>query len=310
MFYCSRDCQCIGRPFHQTICCDIVTLERELAELKPQIRHHVCGTSSVVDLFREAAGAPDATTSMQVHIHKKTQLKHLLHVVAQGSLFPSRKLWERVCHEQLELLGLGGKLVDNTRQNFPLLLLNLGPSRYDDVYSFVLAQEDGGKENVIVGDTNAGREGGDPKQSGCRYRNILQDLSLSQQTQVGLGALVAVLIMKLRLVADFEHAPTKDSKKAHMIASIISVQIPSLIQHIHQRNPLMLPSLLYPDALLSHDPPRYFTPGSQEEAYTVCWDAIGPFQRTPGARETLLQALGTDKPTIPTLQVQNDMLVG
>ena len=65
------------------------------------------------------------------------------------------------------------------------------------------------------------------------------------------------------------------------------------------KNPTLLKAVINPDPLMSRGPPKYFTVGSPEEAFTVLHYSLHLFRANPMLMAKILQLVGP-KPNYPT----------
>jgi hypothetical protein len=221
----------------------------------------------------------------------------LYNAMGYTSRHPTKILWENAAFHFQEVLRLNSNDDFSLYGSFPLILINC--DRMEDAYTF--ARYHGFNYDDMDWSLHEGTKEGDwiyPKlEGGALYKDIYQEFP--DEKRVGFACLadhVAIFIIKLRLIAAFDAKKKRgdnvSEEEVDQVEQVRNVQVPGLMDVIHEGNPTMLPALINPAPLLSQPPPRMSAMGKPSEAASVLIDAIGPFNRTPGGREVLVERFG------------------
>jgi len=139
-----------------------------------------------------------------------------------------------------------------------------------------------------------------PRKEGCRFLDIFEESPNRNPKYMDLPFLIAVCIVKLRLVAAYDAKlqrgmDVSDDEKAK--AESNRQQIQRLMDQIHENNPSMLPSLVNPMPFKSQPLPEYHSEGHPSEAFLVLNNANRCWMGVPGSAEMLAERFGTMYPS-------------
>ena len=237
-----------------------------------------------------------------------------------------KEVWEKALFHALVLLREDASDPYGMRYVTPFILLYL--NRDDDAYDFIrywveigFVRDRDGILEMMLRHTNS--KEGDwfyPREANSRFQDIFEECPEADDQVMLLSFLVALLIIKLRLVAAYDAAcesidfafdettggqrirEVKDAVKDMLIdESVVNIdsqrdQIDQLFEVIHRNNPSMLPSILNPRPILSQPRPHPGVEGDPSEVYDVLNYCDRCFLRIPGARQRLVEMFGL-KPT-------------
>jgi hypothetical protein len=232
----------------------------------------------------------------------------------------TKAVWEKVLYHSLALLRLEMFDVMEMRYITPFILLDL--QRDDDAFAFVryfisldylgdAATDDLQRRYIQCQEGNWVY----PREENCRFLDIFQECSRMREDVMPTAFLVAVLVIKLRLVAAYDAtrrsidiaSETTGGQRIQQVQDVVKdmliddklvniesqrQQIERLINVIHRINPSMLPAILNPHPLIRQRRPPLSTPGEPCEALHILLFCMRPQIRVPGAREKLEQRFG------------------
>jgi hypothetical protein len=189
------------------------------------------------------------------------------------------ELWEKVLGHYQELLRLSSSDNLGERLRFPFILLYL--NRDDDAYSFCRYwlnwEEDEERERKHreshEGDWLYLRE------EGCRYLDIFEQCPNADPKYMDLAFLVAICIIKLRLVAAYDDARKRGKIMSDEETKKIESnrqQIQRLMDQIDENNPSMLPSIINPLPFKSQDLPDFRSPVRSIPCFEQREPSMGP----------------------------------
>lgn len=293
--YCSKKCQRSDFGKHKLICQKVGEDAAIVASEEPKLRNFVREEGQPAeDLFETEVGhfgnIPQAHDYTYYRSGMGALLKHMADAILQH---PTMSQWNTIKVHFQEYLRLCKNDDFNLRQSFPFVLVNcnLDDQAYAFARCFILDQDDC--------DRHHGTQEGDwvyAIEEGCRYEDILEQVPQSERRFIDVCWLVAILIVKLRLLAVFDKKRRNrvelTEEEASRVEQNRTVQVPKLMDAIHKRNKSMLPSLINPLPLLSQCLPPMHSTGGVDEAATVLHNAVGPFYRCAGALEVLVQRFG------------------
>ncbi|KAI0563653.1 hypothetical protein FGB62_36g116 [Gracilaria domingensis] len=151
------------------------------------------------------------------------------------------------------------------------------------------------------------------------YDDVLETVPDADPGDVSIAMLIALCIIKLRIIAKYEvdrrqmdafeatsaarqlnddstqritHSVMGAERQAERVAAQERL-VERYLDIVHERNPTMLPSIINPGPLKSCDAPPYYTPGKPSEAYYVLRGCNRLFVRVPGAEERLKRRFGS-----------------
>lgn len=292
VYFCSDRCERGYRNQHTGTCNAIAKAERAVERAANKLDP---------SLFETQAGDFWDISETRAYMRARIKLADLIYDIAYEK--ETVELWERVVAHYQELLRLNDSDNMGLRYRFPFLLLYL--NRDDDAYSFCRYWENweiDDEEERERRHTNSSE--GDwiyPREEGCRYNDFFAECQDDTREFMSLAMLVAVCIIKMRLVAAYD-----DKKKRGVVQDESAVhvqrieanrrQVQDLMDQIHANNPSMLPSILNPTPMKSQGLPEFHSPGHPTEAAFVLNDCHRAFVRVPGA-EDLLKARFGPRPT-------------
>jgi hypothetical protein len=231
-----------------------------------------------------------------------------------------KDVWEKALFHALELLRLDAIGPTDVRYTIPFMLLNL--NRDDAAFDFIRHWTKFDFDSIVnlVASvlSHVGSQEGQclyPREKNCRYLDMFEECPSFDDQEVPLAFLVAILVIKLRLVATYDathsainlafNSPggrriqeVKTAVKEMLIDdSLVNYQsqrhqIERLMDVIHRNNPIMLPAILNRVPLLMKNLPQERVPGSPSEALFVVIHSARCFTRVPGAEEILERRFG------------------
>lgn len=312
VYYCSVSCQKADFLDHKDTCKAIKRLTEEVDEERVKLDEPLFGEPPL-NYFEEHVGHFWGLVETRDYCRKRHELTRELYNLAYW--LETVEAWERTLGHQLELLRLIRNDNIGVRSNVPFVLLYL--NRDDDCMDFIRHwyRDYGGEmDREEMPDSSPGDwlYGRTPN---ARMIDIFALHPTIDPSYTGLEFLVALLIIKLRVVAAFEareksFALFENTKMAKYLDSdsISAVrtslvgdlkvraeqnrQIEHIINLIQQSNQTMLPSLINPGPLKSQPAPAYFSHGAPSEAYGVLMDSNRLFARIPGAEKRIEDIVG------------------
>ena len=303
-YFCSVKCQeAAWKSGHKTACNAIkkaeTKLEREASKLRSCTEYGFSFGNPPTNLFETDKGRFWGILETRDYMRARIKVANLIYEEFAYEL-ETVELWEKVLMHYQEMLRLCSSDNMGLRYRFPFLLLYL--NRDDDAYAFCRywtnSDEDGSYEaRERIHKNSKEGEWIYPREEGCRYNDFFAECPSADNEYASLPMLVAVCIVKLRLVAAFDEKKkrrvTQDESPEH-VQTIESNrrQIHALMNRIHANNPTMLPSILNPMPLKSQGLSPYQSPGHPSEAASVLNDCNRAFVRVPGAADILLARFG------------------
>lgn len=215
--------------------------------------------------------------------------------MAYTSKHPTMIMCEKAAFHYQEVLRLNANDDFSLHCSFPFILINC--NRLKDAYAFSRYDAFLDYDWDLHYDTKEG-DWIYPKleDDGALLQDIFEEFPDDRRVNfASLANYVAILVIKLRCIAAHYAKKKRDVSEEEVtkVEHVRNTQIPDLMDIIHKGNPTMLPALVNPAPLLCQPPPRMSASGKPSEAANVLIDAIGPFNRTPGARELLMKRFGT-----------------
>jgi hypothetical protein len=297
---------------HRSLCLGIAEFQQYVQEEEERIR-------AVEDVFVTSTGDLWGYAETTAYMEATYALSDLYWQAAYQC--EVKEVWEKALYHLLEHLRLGAIDTKGARARVPFVLLAL--NRDDEALTFIqywvqvdLATEDDPEiifrahENTKEGDWIYG-----PVEKDGRYLDIFQVVSDADPNEVEVPFLVALAIMKLRIVAAYDTAiqslrlaMTGTAGRVHEVQSAIQdmlirgdlqsqwEQLIRLLDAIDHLNPSMLPAILNPKPLFQQPPPTQIMPGHPSEAFRTLMDCRRCFYRVPGAAALLRNRLG-ENPT-------------
>jgi hypothetical protein len=326
--YCSKDCQKQDFKDHQKICKQVKgvydKMEREAVKLRNYQGGGFYFSDGTENLFETQVGKfwliHDTRDYMRAHGY----------VVIIGMKFLNSQKKDNVLALNIVLNHALGMLRlcqgDNMgiRYGVPFILLRL--NRDDHAYSFCRhwimdslglvdndKDDDDDEEEEEEEEDNDGRETRKPVppegdwpyffESDCRFNDVYEELGVDESNVTSIGAyfLVALSIIKVRIVAALEGQQLREGKAFSDQEKLEKQKISRkrLMDLIETSNPSMLPSLLNPGPLLANGAPGFWSPGTPSEAAIVLKEALPIWDATPGGNEILIEKFGTETPSYP-----------
>lgn len=299
VYFCSVKCQeAAWKTSHKTSCNAIrkaeTKMEREASKLRSCTDYGFSCDNPPTNLFETETGNFWGIFETRDYMRARLKVADLIYdefAYEQETV----ELWEKVLMHYQEMLRLCSRDNMGLRYRFPFILLYL--NRDDDAYAFCRYWLN---EDDDQGRTHEDSREGEwiyPREVGCRYNDFFAECPSADEKYACLPMLVAVSIVKLRLVAAFDEQKkrgvTLDESFEH-IQTIESNrrQIQAVMDRIHANNPAMLPSILNPMPLKSQGLPSFHSPGHPSEAAFVLNDCNRVFARVPGAEELLRARFG------------------
>ncbi len=323
--YCNPECQKEHFKDHKAICLEIRALtqlfDAETQEMQQLAEWGFGLIDEPENVLETQVGNFWFIYETRNYIRARFNLSKALYSIAYGE--ECVEIWEKVLGHQLEIMRLNRS--DNLGVRFGAVFVMLYLNRDDDCYAFMRHFLDNDvreadEENLpdLVsrpGDWIYGKE------PDCRFGDMIADLRLNPKF-MPLAFLVALLIIKMRIVAQYEarkktfsiFASTKKARqlggsadilqiiKKHLIGDAEAVarigkqnrHVDQLMEIIHRNNPTMLPSIINPGPLKSQPQPHSYTRGSPEEAWFVLDECNRCFLRTPGAEARVAAKVGVE----------------
>ena len=299
VYYCSQKCQKKDWPAHKEECRDIKKMEMQVEKEAATLRstnEHSFRMGPPENLFETQVGSFWGILETRDYMIERFALAERIYHLAYWE--ETVELWEKVLGHYQELMRLSSSDNLGVRYKFPFVLLYL--NRDDDAYSFCRywinwddEDHDEREQKHLESKENDWLY---PKEEGCRYLDIFEESPNVNPKDMNLSFLVALCIIKLRLVAAYD---AKKQGGANNMSDEESAKIESnrrqiqrLMDQIHKNNPSMLPSLINPMPLKSQPLPDFHSPGHATEAYLVLNSANRAWIRVPGAEDLLVQRFG------------------
>jgi hypothetical protein len=201
--------------------------------------------------------------------------------------------WNLVSNHLLEMLRLCSG--DNNGLRFILPFILLRVNRDDDAYCFCRywILQGINEEEVDYSETKEG-DWIYPRQENARFLDICKECGPEALGRYSaLSTILSLAVIKMRLVAASTDPEVQGEQRR---------QLDQLLENLQANNASILPALVNPSPLLSQASPQFYSPGSPEEAYFTLTqgDVVELWNDIPGAKEVLIQRLGTSTPSYPT----------
>lgn len=309
VYYCSVACQKDDLSQHKESCKMVKKLTEELEEERVNLGQvEPMFGETPLNYFEDHVGDFWSMIETRDYCRKREHLsRELYHLVYW---IETVEAWEAVLGHQLELLRLIRRDNMGIRSKVPFVLLYL--NRDDDCMDFIrFWYRDSGGE--MDGEEMAESSPGDwlyGRTPNGRLMDIFALHPTIDPSYTDLAFLVAILIIKLRVVAAFdareksfalfENTKVGKSLNKDVLGAIRAAvigdlkvkaeqnrQIEHVINLIQQSNETMLPSLINPGPLKLQPSPYYYSHGTPSEAYGVLMDSNRCFVRVPGAEKRI-----------------------
>jgi hypothetical protein len=304
-WYCNAKCQEADYESHKSLCVSIARTLKKVNKLTSPLRN------TINDIFLEPQNFFESQVGLFGQFYESqaylTTRRELVELYAQaGNILETKCVWEKALSHALELLRLDFRDVNNTRYAIPFILLNL--NRDDDAFDFI---------RYWMNNHHFESQEGEwiyPRNENCRYLDIFKEVSWVNDRNATLAFLVALLIIKFRIVATYDATcgsidlafGTSNGQRIQEIQCTVKEmlldetlmnienqreQVERLVNVIHRRNAIILPAILNPVPLLGkkwRDAP--------DEALFVLLHGTGCLIRVPGAQTLLEQRFGKAPP--------------
>lgn len=311
--YCSKSCQKKDLTHHKKLCKEIARLGAIVKQEEAKLSR-LCwkegadenpsaieaGDDTTKCLLETHAGSfgPHGIQETCVYISARAEMAKHSNALGFSADRPTVPVWQKIANVHQECLRLNANDEPRVGCSFPFILLNCDRDEHAFVFarSRILFEQDWERHRHS-------KEGDWVYGNGDVYSDIFQETEDKKCGFSQLPGFVAILLVKLRLVAAFK-AKKKEGveildNEERQIRNVQKEQIPDLLDVIHEANPTILPALINPIPLLSQGVPRLAAPGTPSEAANVLIDAIGPFNRIAGAKNVLTKRFGSN-PTYDT----------
>lgn len=238
-----------------------------------------------------------------------------------------KSVWEKALFHSLELLRLDARDSVRMRLSVPFVLIYL--NRDDDAFDFMRYLLQGGagqSEEDFVRRHVRSHEGEwiYPRERNCRFLDFFQQFVLPENCNVPTSFLVAVLIIKLRLIATYDSLSraievtfdTTGGQRIHVVQGVVADMLmgnslrdldidsqkeqverlfdlidevnPSILQSIHDPKPVL--DLCFASCSLQKE-----VPGHVAEAFEISRYCSRCFNRVPGAKRLLEKRMDRKK---------------
>lgn len=319
--YCGRKCQRADFQEHKEECMAISRAMKEVRKLQAQLEYiePILGGPKE-NMFETSVGhfwgLPDTRDYCRARNHLSNCIEHLAH------WYEVKMVIEESLKHKISLLRLNMSDNMGLRSDVPFTLLKL--NRDGHCMAFIThwmeryENEDDDEIEIIH---SASTEGdwlyGDVEGEDILYQDV-HFISGRGNFTFDLNFMMAVLIVKLRLIIKHEHDVKQLKIFERTIAGRLLGQKPLTIignalhggttqarkidqqrrlvytymDEIDDKNPTILPSILNPGPLKSQPEPQYFSPGRPSEAYFTLKRCNRLFCRIPGAESVLQHRYG------------------
>ena len=315
-WYCSVTCQKEHYTTrHRNLCRGIATFQKLVQQEESRIR-----SAPGDDVFVSNAGEMWGWTDTIPYMEATFALADCYWRAAFECEI--KQVWEKALFHLLEHLRQGALDQYAARSRVPFILLSL--NRDDDAYTFIkywvqihIASR---KDADVIYHAHENTEVGDwiypPVEKDCRYLDLFDEIPNADPQEVEVHFLVALVIMKLRIVAVHNSAvqsldlamkgtsgrriqEVQPTIQEMLVRDDVNVdrqweQVVLLLDTIHRLNPSMLPAILNPKPLLDQPMPTECILGQPSEAYRTVVDCRRCFYRVPSASTVLEKRFGSN----------------
>ena len=316
-WYCNSACQKAHYASGHKVICVILDRELKLVEqLAAPLRNaRQPESSEPQNLFETQVGSFDkALTQPYMTARRNLMESYCWHAAYVTDV---KCVWEKALFHALEILRLNACGPANLLDETVFILLNL--NRDDDAFAFIrhwVSIEE--RLNGLMLRHTQSQEGDwiYPREKNCRFFDVFQEFRYFNDHKVSMSFLVALLIIKLRIVATYDATCSSIDlafgttggqriqkmqmlvKEMLMDERFVNIesqrqQVERLVHVIHERNATMFPSILNPAPFLANSN-RYQDNirGSTGEALFALLYGTRCLVRVPGAKEMLEQRFG------------------
>ncbi|GKZ00618.1 hypothetical protein MPSEU_001013900 [Mayamaea pseudoterrestris] len=303
--YCNQKCQKEHFPAHKRMCKGMRQLYDKLEVEASKLRSTTCNsaTRTPENLFETSVGKFWYILGTRDYMNARCDVFYACKAILNSEKKDNKLALEFAMEHNLGLLRLCHGDNKGVRYATPFVLLRL--NRDDHAYSacrYWLKEQFSmsGNQRTL---TQADGDWPFPFEENCRFNDICEELgrdeSDSELTRVCMFSMVAIFIIKIRIVAALEGRKLREGQAFAddvKLAEQRDMRI-VLMNIIDRNNPTMLRALLHPGPLLSKKSPDFWQSGSPSEAATVMEEALVVWDATPGARALLVEKFGTEKPS-------------
>jgi hypothetical protein len=316
-WYCSATCQKVHYEKHSFLCKNIAKDQKRAVQEKARL----CAAFGE-NIFETEAGNFYGLTETYNYLDMTNALISWTCSIAYQSNV--KQVWEKALFLQLEHLRLGALDRMRGRIRLPFFLLQM--NRDDDAVSFiqhwVKLKDFGDTLPDWDYDLHRNSNEGDwiyPREVDCRYSDMFKDVLEDELEEVDLSFLVALFIIKLRLIAAHDLATQYiafafegiSGRRIQEVRPLVEemvirqdvdldsqrAQAQRLFDVIHRKNPSMLPAIVNPRPIMSQRPPnrvlsREIRPGHPSEVQMILNYGKVAFHRVPGALGMLVARFG------------------
>lgn len=320
-WYCNSRCQKADYPLHKEICVSIAQNLKRVEQRAVPLRNMRVRVLSE-NFFETQVGTFGRDPETSAYMEARGELAE--NYMRAAYVADIKAVWDTAIFHILELLRLDATGPMNWLDLLPFMLLNV--HRDDDTYTFIrywmrikVARE----VNMIEAMRRhiLSKEGDwiYPRAKNCRFLDIFDEFPNVNYRDVPLSFLVALLIIKCRIVATYDATcrsidlafGATGGQRIHVVQHLVKEmlidegfmniesqrqQVDRLVNVIHRNNPSMLPAILNPTPLLRKEYPQPRVEGEPSEASYVLTGSLRCFLRVPGAKEMLVQRFG-ENPT-------------
>ncbi|GAX27669.1 hypothetical protein FisN_13Hu236 [Fistulifera solaris] len=298
---------------------EIARLEKRVEELaKPIHRVRIDGVFFPQDLFDIQSGL--FSQWEETFSYMKTRCELAENLTKAAYLGEIKAVGEKALIHFLEILRLDARGPQTFLDTAPFLLLHV--HRDDDAFDFMrhwmkMHPINDDKITDTMPRYFESKEGDwmYPREKNCRYRDMFEDCPNVSDCEAHLSFLVALLIIKCRIVATYDATyrsidiafATSAGKRIQAVQCAVTDmlidrrlfnidsqrhQVEHLLNAIHRNNPTMLPAILNPAPLLTGYLPRNRVRGDPSEVVSILFDCGRCLLRVPGAQEMLEKRFG------------------
>ena len=292
-WYCNRSCQKMGFSEHKKECKHAFECKQELEARRQELEYmELYMGEGPENAFETSVGNFWGILKTRDYMRARSQIiQIILHLAYK---IETKSLWSSVLHHQLDMLRLCVSDNLGIRDEVPPVLLAL--NRDDDCCKFIrwwilaLDERDIGELEPWVTNVKTDLDRyGDPTEG-------------KENSHVDLSHLVALLVVKMRLVAAYEThekvihniLPFDDLVRENVVKISVCDDIDKqkalrnkYLQMIHKHNKHMLPGFVDPHSMNDMKRPNYYCSGDISEALMYLDPYCRHILRIPGSQKVI-----------------------
>lgn len=319
--YCSRDCQRADYQEHKEQCKGIADLTKEVRKLRAELEDiDVSMNGAKENLFETHVGIFWGIIETRDYCRARNHLSNIIEHMAHW--YEIKMLLEESLKHKLSLLRLNVSDNMGLRSDVPFTLLKLNRDRHCMAFIVHWLKRDGNENHQELERRHSASNDGDWLYGDVEGEDILyqdvHDITGRREFSFDLNFMMAVLIIKLRLIKKYEEDVKQSERFKQTTASQLLGNDPSTVigdalhggtaqarkidrqkrlvetymDEIDENNPTMLPAVINPGPLKRQPEPEFFSHGLPSEAYFTLMRCNRLFIRIPGAEDILEQRFG------------------